>query len=129
MKRDDFFTSKYVKASDLKGEPRILKIEAVTSEMLKNPKNGEEQRKPVLHFVGVKKTMPLNMTNWDAVADICGEDSDTWPGHRIEVFPTTAQLGNQTVDAIRIRQPATKASASKSKAGKAEPGMDDEIPF
>jgi hypothetical protein len=49
--RDEMFPSKYLKSSDLKGKPVIVKIEAAPAETLKNTK-GEEQHKIVLHFAG-----------------------------------------------------------------------------
>ena len=30
--------------------------------------------------------MPFNMTNFDAVADICGDNTDLWPGQKIELI-------------------------------------------
>ena len=94
MKRNDVFQDKYLKAIDLKGKARVVEIDHAPLETLKNTK-GEEQQKIVLYFVGVKKAMPLNMTNFDAVADICGDDTDFWPGQKIELYPTTTHDGRQ----------------------------------
>ena len=61
----------------------------------------------MLSFVGAKKVLALNRTNFDAVADATGEDdTDNWPGRQIELYPTKTQLGNKTVDCIRVRPPA-----------------------
>ena len=43
------------------------------------------------------------MTNFDAVADICGADTDGWPGCQIELYPSKTQMGGKTVDCIRVR--------------------------
>ena len=64
-KRDDVFPSKYMKASDLGGEPLTVTIVSAPLETLKNPE-GKEQTKTVLYFRGSKKLLPLNITNWDS---------------------------------------------------------------
>jgi hypothetical protein len=77
-KRDDVFPSKYLKCADLKGKPITVTIERAPIETLKGP-DGREDTKNVLHFAGAKKTLPLNRTNWDSIAEITGEDdSDNW---------------------------------------------------
>jgi hypothetical protein len=89
----------------------------------------------VLHFARTKKTLPLNMVNFDSVAEIAGDDTDKWPGHRIEVYPTTTTMGGKTVDCIRIRKPAELPLAvATPKPASAAPkpladGLDDVIPF
>jgi hypothetical protein len=127
MKRDDVFPSKYLKAADLKGKARVLEIDHAPLETLKNTK-GEEEQKIVLHFVGAKKAMPLNMTNFDAVADICGDDTDLWPGQMIELFPTTTQMGGKTLDCVRIRKPR-EVQPAPPKRDEPSPEMDGGIPF
>ncbi len=127
MKRDDVFPGKYLKAADLKGKARVVEIDHAPLETLKNTK-GEEQQKIVLYFIGLKKAMPLNMTNFDAVADICGDDTEFWPGQKIELYPTTTQMGGKTVDCVRIRRPRELPSPpAASRTPSAE--FDDDIPF
>lgn len=133
MKRDDIFPSKYLKASDLKGRPHVVQIKHAPIETLKNPK-GEEQRKPVLHFNGVKKTLPLNLTNFDSVAAIVGDDeTNNWPGARIELFPGTTMLGGKTVECIRIRKPQEvlpiAAPPPELAADGEQDAFDEEVPF
>jgi hypothetical protein len=132
MKRDDLFPSKYAKCADLKGKPRIVEIEHAPIETLKNPK-GEEQRKVVLYFKGAKKALPLNLTNFDAVAEIAGSDeTNDWPGTRIELYPATTMMGGKITDCIRIRRsreelpispppPPTKPAV--------DPELNEEIPW
>src|SRR5262252_1597707 len=105
MKRDDLFPSKYAKVADLKGRPRVVEIERAPVETLKNQK-GEEQQKVVLYFKGAKKGVPLNLTNYDSVAAIAGSDeTNDWPGTKIELYPTTTMMGGKVTDCIRIRPP------------------------
>ena len=138
MKRGDIFPSKYLKAADLKGRPLVAAIEEALTETFETA--GGEGRKTVLHFRDRRvKPLPLNMTNWDAVADIAGDDTDGWPGHQVELYPTTTEMKGKIVDCIRIRPPPQRELATAA-AGKKPPpppaagnggaaGLDDEIPF
>jgi hypothetical protein len=129
MKRDDLFPSKYAKCADLKGKPRVVEIEHAPVETLKNQK-GEEQRKVVLYFKGAKKALPLNLTNFDAVAAIAGSDeTNEWPGTKIELYPATTMMGGKITDCIRIRPPhgglpITPPSPPKPAV---DPELDDQI--
>jgi len=125
MKRDEIFPSKYLKASDL-GKPIMVTIESAPLEVLKNSE-GKEQSKVVLHFQGAKKALPLNVTNWDAVAAICGEDTDDWPGGRIELYADKTRMGGKAVDCIRVRAPR-ELTPAKAAAPEAD-DMNDAIPF
>jgi hypothetical protein len=72
------------------------------------------------------------MTNWDAIAAICGDDTEDWPGHRIELYPTTTPLRGEIKDCIRIRPPRQKDLPQQPKAKPLTPpadDMDDDIPF
>jgi hypothetical protein len=133
----ELFPSKYMKAADLGGKPWTLKIQAAPTETLKDMSGGVSP-KCVVYFVGAKKALPLNRTNFHAIADIAGDDSDTWPGHEVELYPTRVLMGEKIVDAIRIRAPAVPGmKLAPSPAPKpATPAlaaddddMDDEIPF
>jgi hypothetical protein len=129
MKRDDLFPSKYAKCADLKGKPRVVEIERAPTETLKNPK-GEEQRKAVLYFKGMKKTLPLNLTNFDAVAEIVGSDeTEDWPGTKVELFPSTTMMGGKITDCIRIRRPRQEGSPITPPPAEPLDELDQEIPF
>jgi hypothetical protein len=129
MTRDEVFPSKYLKAADLKGKPRIVTIESARYETLKGL-DGKETQKIVLYFENVPKSLPLNATNFDAVCDATGcPDTDDWPGQRIEVYPTRTTMA---VDCIRIRRPSASrpAVAAPPPPPPSEPGeMNDEIPW
>ena len=132
-KREEVFPSKYLKAADLNGKPITLTITAATLEPMKTL-DGKEQTKTVLSFKGAKKTLPLNVTNWDAVALATGEDdSDNWPGHAVELYPTTTSMQGKSMECIRIRAPAQRElrAPSKPKPNPAPPAddMGDNIPF
>ncbi len=123
MKKNEAFPSRYLKASDLNGKPITMTIESVATEPLRSD-DGKVEDKTVLHFKGAKKVMTVNLTNWDAIVAATGEDdSDKWPGHRIELYPTTTAMKNKTVPCIRIRPPAQRELPA------AADDMGDAIPF
>jgi len=130
-KKHEIFRSKYLKAADLDGRPRTVTIEAARTETLKNDRG--EETKSVLYFKGVRQALPLNLTNWDSVADVTGQDdSDDWPGHKVELYPTTTEMRGKTVDCIRIRAPAQRELPAKKPAAQKQPPVadpNDEIPY
>jgi hypothetical protein len=132
MKRDDLFPSRYLKCADLKGRPRVLQVKDAPVETLKNPK-GEEQRKAVLYFNGTKKSLPLNLTNFDAVAAIAGDDTQNWKGAKLELYPAKTTLGRDIVDCIRIRRPSEEppkiTAPTTEPTDEAADEFDEEIPF
>jgi len=140
--KDQIFTSKYLKAEELK-KPTVVEILECIIEPLKN-NEGVTKDKPVLFFVGKKKQFVVNNTNFDSIVDITREgDTEAWAGHKIELYPTTTMMGNRKVPAIRIRAPGQtrppmpQAAAAQPEAqpevesasSSLRDQMDDEIPF
>ena len=126
--RNEIFPSKYSKPDDLAGKPLEVAIKDAPTETLGSGNDAE--KKTVLHFLNGVKPLPLNMTNWDAVAAIAGDNTKDWPGHRVELYPTTTELKGKVVACIRIRAPQKE---QKPKAGPGVPPtngeLDDDIPF
>ena len=132
MKKADVFPSKYLKCDDLNGKPITVTIERAPLETLKSP-DGKEQTKIVLYFRGAKKALPLNMTNWDACAEICGETTlTTGRDTKSSSIRPRPKWRGKTVDCIRIRPPAQR-ELPKQKPPVAEPpptdDMNDVIPW
>jgi hypothetical protein len=129
MTRDEVFPSKYLKADDLKGKACVATIESAPYEPLKGL-DGTETKKIVLHFKNAEKTLPLNVTNFDAVCDATGcFDTENWPGKRIELYPTRTTMGGKAVDCIRIRRPSASRSAAPPLPPPPADDMSDEITF
>jgi hypothetical protein len=139
MKRSEVFPSKYIRPEDLNGRAVIVTIERAPLELLKTP-DGKQQNKIVLYFVGRQKALPVNVTNFDTISDICAEDdTERWAGHQIELYPTTTTMGGRVVDCIRVRAPAqgqdrqpkfvAEPVQSPPAAAGGHDDMDDEIPF
>ena len=133
MTRDEVFPGKYLRAADLKGKPHTVTIESAPFETLKSL-DGKETQKIVLHFKNAEKSLPLNVTNFDAVCDATSFfDTEDWPGQRIELYPTKTTMGGKTTDCIRIRRPSASrpAAAAPPPPPPLEPAneMNDEIPW
>jgi hypothetical protein len=106
MKREDLFPSKYWKHEDLAESPFVGRIAYVEVETLKT-RDGQSERKPVLHFVNCEKALVLNLTNYNTLAEILGsEDTDDWRRAEIELFAATTLFGGKSVGCIRVRTPA-----------------------
>jgi hypothetical protein len=140
-KRNEVFPSRYLKEADLGGKPLEVEVERAPQEELGSGDDKDE--KTVLYFRGMSKVLPLNITNWDSVADIAGDDTVDWPGAHLELYPTTTQLKGKTVPCIRIRAPRQKELLRKkspsqslkkkldalSGSATVKADMDDDIPF
>ena len=104
MNRNDLFPSKYFKAADLGGKPITLVIKTASVEPMKNMQGGTDD-KLVLGFVNQAKSLVVNRTNYDAIADLHGDETDGWPGKRVELYPSKASVGGRSVDCVRVRAP------------------------
>jgi hypothetical protein len=125
MKMQDLFPSKYLRAADLQGKPRVVTIDHVTHENFKD--DGVNVKKTVVHFGG-NGTAPvvLNKTNWRTLAAITGADDDeNWAGHKIELrSEKVIAPGGKIVDSIRIHE-----APQPKKATAAGVELNDDIGF
>jgi hypothetical protein len=128
MKRDEVFPSRYLKCSDLNGRPCTVEIDHGAYETLKGT-DGKETQKMVLYCKNAKKAFPLNATNYDSITAIVGnDDTESWPGHKIELYPDKTRMGGKLVDCVRVRAPAQRDPPTTPPKAPPE-GMDDAIPF
>jgi hypothetical protein len=112
MKRDELFPSKYLKAADLKGKAVTVTIDRVTQETLDGAAG--PQQKTVVHFKGTPKMLVLNVTNFDMICKVLDlSDTDSWPGEKIALYPTTTELRGEQKDCIRVRAAAKAAPVAK----------------
>jgi hypothetical protein len=110
--RDELFPSRFLNVVDLNGEPAPVEIETSETEMLRDFSTGKQVPRTVLGFKHATKMLPLNVTNWDSCAEICGDDTKDWPGHWIELYPDRTPLNGKMVPCIRVR-PVSKPQAKK----------------
>ena len=128
--RGERYPRRFLSAEDLKGKSVVVEIEEECLEELTDT-NGKTVNKSGLSFVGKEKKLVLNATNWDSIVEITGcEDSRDWPGHKVELYPTTTLMAGRKVDCIRIRRPPPRlAAAAPPPPPPPADEMSDEIPF
>jgi hypothetical protein len=67
--------------------------------------------KPVVHFRDQTKGLVLNATNFGAIANQHGDETDDWRGKAVTLYPT--RVGKR-VDAIRIRTVDNRMMAAEN---------------
>jgi hypothetical protein len=72
---------------------------------------GKKEDHIVMHLAG-HKPMILNSTNSKSIQMLYGPYIEDWAGKQITLYGSTARLGNELVECLRIR-PAVPASVAK----------------
>jgi hypothetical protein len=135
MHVDDFYSSRFVSAADLKAAETVV-IEKVENEDFSKP--GEPSKpKPVLYFKGKSKGLVLNKTNSSALADTLGKDMSKWIGIRIQLRPERTTYGGKPTPCIRTYhvegevngRPVAAPAAARKPEPEAAPIVDDDIPW
>lgn len=104
MKRGETYSSGWLKAQDMLDQGKVngldLTIKTVTTSTMND---GKVQR--VLSFNEDDRELGLNVTNWDACAELSGKDDDEhWPGFVINVHPIKLDRPyNGKTHGLRIR--------------------------
>lgn len=147
MRRNEGLPSKYLTKEDFP-KPVLCQIAHVVMEEIEDGDRGKK-RKPVMFLMGpsdpkldITRGIILNGTNWDAIAEIRGEDpnetdTDDWEGTQIVVFnDPKVMFGGKKIGGIRIREPQGPAKRPVSTRPEPEydeqsppPPSDDDVPF
>ena len=121
MDTSQVFTSKFLKAEDLKNAPRKVTIARVEFEEVGQDKD----KKLVIYFEGKEKGFVLNKTNYERIVDIIGsKDSDAWIDREIQLRPERVDNQGKPVDSIRV-----DLNFGRKNTSSREPGDEDEAPF
>ena len=86
---------------------------------------------------GAKKGLILNMTNYDAIADGYGEETNNWSNKKIVLYGDKTRFGGKIVDCVRVKLPEAKKgeivtdpqAPLETPAVTAEVELNDSIPF
>lgn len=97
-----FLDKEWLYAYDLDGKDVTVTIEKVVGGTVIG-EGGKESKKPVVHFVGAKKKLALNISNGKTIERLYGSDVRAWAGKKVTLYPTKAKFGSEMVDCIRIR--------------------------
>ena len=102
MKAADVFPSKYLKADDCNGGELTFTIQELVIEDI-STLEGDDESKPVLHFMETKKGLVLNRTNWAAIATLYGEESDDWKMKPITLHAPSGLYFGKIQPALRVK--------------------------
>lgn len=120
MRMRDALPSRYLSGDDL-DEEVVVTIEKVVLESFRDPRTRVEARKPVMYFQRAKRGLIVNRTNWRAVADLYGDESDNWTGKRISLAPVMVDAYGKQTRAVRVRPakptPMPRPAAETTEAG------------
>jgi hypothetical protein len=131
MKVSEEFPSKYLKATDLKGQDVKVTIQNVIREKI-----GDEN-KLIVFFKGREKGLVLNKTNANTIADLYGDDCDEWFGRPLVLFSVMTDFQGKVMQGIRVRGLTARDNPKKNDpiSSKMIPpdemdnDMNDDIPF
>lgn len=134
MKMSEEFPSKYLKASDLKGQ----EVKVIMSNCEREEVGDGE--KPVLYFKGKEKGVVLNKTNAYTISDFYGDDTSDWYDQPIILFSIMTEFQGKPMAGLRVRIPTARDNkparredpiSSGPPAGHpaSEPLDDDSVPF
>lgn len=102
MKVSDVYQSSWLKADDLQGAARRVRIADVTIEEFKQ-QDGTKEKKLVASFMGKQKKLVLNRTNAAALTTIFGsDDTEEWQSGEILLAPGVAPNGKATINVSAI---------------------------
>ncbi len=102
MRMRDALPGKYLTGDDLDGDVTVV-IDRVVMEPFRDPRTRLETRKPVMYFQRAKRGLIVNRTNWRAVAELYGDESDRWIGKRITLTPAMVDAYGKQTKAVRVR--------------------------
>ena len=122
MRMRDALPGRYLTGDDLDGDVTVI-IERVVMEPFRDPRTREETRKPVMYFQRAKRGLIVNRTNWRAVADLYGDESDNWTRKRITLTSTMVDAYGKQTRAVRVR-PVRPAGPSESVGAAPAPAGD-----
>lgn len=124
MKTSEAFPSNYLKAADLNGRSVRVVIDSVSMDKI------GDDRKPIVSFVGKDKSLVLNKTNANRIAEHSSSDEmDDWAGWTVTLYACKVDYQGKRVDAIRVDDRPGTAYAPKAHtraaAQRAEAPIDD----
>src|SRR5262249_10648520 len=101
---DDFYPSKFLRASDLKGKEITVTIDRVEAEEFEQ--DGVKRPKPAVHFRnGGIKPLVCNKTNSSRLATALGDkDTDAWAGKQVRLYPDMEEFRGQVHEVVRVRR-------------------------
>jgi hypothetical protein len=110
MKITEMFPRRYATGEDLQGKSHTLIIDRVTSEQLHPTPGAPAQTKYVIYFRSTKKGVILSRPLALQIAEIAGDETNSWPGVSVAIYPQPMTVAGKAVIAIRARKPTNGVS-------------------
>lgn len=130
MKKGDAFESKWLSSKNIdeigddNGEV-TLTINSVRMEEV-----GDGQ-KPVAYFSNKEKRLHggkglvLNVTRWNTIEGMYGEDSDSWIGKQVTLFVENVAFKGNNVPSIKVKEVRQRKTGTKVNAAPVNQDADD----
>lgn len=107
----DLFPDRWLKPEVINGHRPRVAIEAVTIEMLHNPRSKRPEKRLVVKFRGKELRMVCNKTQAVALASICKTDDYTmWEGSEVVLSTSKAPNGADTIVISPLPDAKTEAA-------------------
>ena len=95
------YQSPWLRAEDLAGQSRRVKVERATLEDIRQADNTNQQR-IVVTFVGKQKKLICNKTQAMALATALGDDTAGWLGRDVYLTPAPTPQGKLTIAVMPV---------------------------
>jgi hypothetical protein len=96
-KVSDIYQSVWLKAEDLGGAGRKVRIEAINVQQFDNQQTNTKENKIVVAFVGKQKRLICNKMQAGALGKMFGDDTDNWLGREVVLTPIPTPNGKETI--------------------------------
>ena len=100
MEANSLCPSPHLEAADLNGGPKEVTIKSVDFHEV----GVEQVQKGVVFFDEFDRAMVINRTNLKRVIAHHGNDTDSWLGKKITLYPSETDFNGQVVPCIRVQE-------------------------
>jgi hypothetical protein len=98
---DDMYGSVYLSPDDIK-KPTRTTIETVDKEIFDRKETGRSEAKILLTFKGIRKALPLNKTNAQAMASAYGRVPSEWVAKPVLIRVEPTSYAGKPTKGVRI---------------------------
>jgi len=100
-KYGDLYSGNWLKAEDLQQIYTPVVLTQIRPEQIRQ-NDGSNRTMLCVGFHGAEKRLILNVTNYNTLLEILGQNEEAWEGHQVNLHKTTTQMAGKTVACIRI---------------------------
>ena len=112
----------YIKADTLQGREIALTIAGVEQVQYQDGTTA-----PALSFQNTDKKLGLNKTNAMRIAELHGEETESWIGKQITIMPDKTEFQGKIVDCVRVKFAMAAPSVAAAQAAVPVPGTFQQV--